>query len=106
VVSDHNRINAQELDRHITGNYGEDGVAAGEYVDEIIDRLGLRKPSRDVTEQIVKAVVAGNVSIFGEMVIGKEKALHALVGKVMAVNGNVDPALVKTILLELSGDAK
>jgi len=68
--------------------------------DSIIDKRGLRQISdTDAIEKVVAEVLAANPTIVAEYRAGREKAFHALVGKVMAATrGKANPAQVNAVL--------
>ena len=80
-----------------------DAMWAGEHggdADAIIAARGLRQISDlDAIETIVDGVLAANAATVVEFKAGKEKALNALVGKVMAASkGKANPTQVNAVL--------
>jgi len=76
-----------------------DGTTA-EFVDALIDRLGLRQMNDSgALESIVDEVLAKNEKNIAEYRAGKDKAFNALVGQVMkASQGKANPAQVNALL--------
>jgi aspartyl-tRNA(Asn)/glutamyl-tRNA(Gln) amidotransferase subunit B len=95
---------ARVTDNTISGKMAKevfDAMWAGEgAADAIIERRGLRQISDEgAIAALIETVVAANPAIVAQYRAGKEKAFHALVGKVMAASrGKANPAQVNALL--------
>jgi len=87
----------------ISANAGKEvlhAVAAGEGIDDVIEKRALRQISDSgAIEAAVDAAMAANPKLVADYRAGKEKAFNALVGQVMrATQGKANPAQANEIL--------
>jgi aspartyl-tRNA(Asn)/glutamyl-tRNA(Gln) amidotransferase subunit B len=80
-------------------------ASAGTSVSEAMRQLGISKVDQSSTVALCREILQSHPHVIAEVKGGKEKAIGALVGQAKKRNPNVNPAEVKSILLQLIGQS-
>jgi aspartyl-tRNA(Asn)/glutamyl-tRNA(Gln) amidotransferase subunit B len=72
-------------------------------LNDAVRNLGIRALSQSELESLCQALIADNAAAVSEIRAGNTKAIGALIGQAKKRNANVDPSLLKQLLIEMIG---